>query len=348
MLTKFDAKLYDIESRMEQQLYAKFKEEADHDQVLKERMKLFFEQYELRDAHLLKLARAKELEMQVYMGRYDKQKRLAESEAARSKLLLAQVSTFTQTETELRSQLNVYVEKFKQVEETLNNSNDLFLTFRKEMEQMTKKTKKLEKENKQLAKKAETMNKNVLEMAEERTKQQTEAETNKKRMAKLENLCRALQAERIALENKIAEMEGGLHGSGEEDGEYDEEYEDDELDDDDLDDDDDDDEDDDDTEENDQGGPQPGAASGENHVDAAAANGNEISTEAFPFDMKKLEHTLKQFAPLHTNCDETCPIHNESAAGRQKLLRALEDHRRQMKLDSVEYKKQHQKLPQAW
>lgn len=68
---------------------------------------------------------------------------------------------------ELRSQLNVYIEKFKQVEDTLNNSNDLFLTFRKEMEQMTKKAKKLEKENATVRAKCDTMNRNLLEMAEE-------------------------------------------------------------------------------------------------------------------------------------------------------------------------------------
>ncbi len=47
-----------------------------------------------------------------------------------------QVETFTKTEAELRKQLNVYVDKFKQVEETLNKSNELFLNFRKEMEQV--------------------------------------------------------------------------------------------------------------------------------------------------------------------------------------------------------------------
>lgn len=103
------------------------------------------------------------------------------------------METFTKTEIELRKQLNIYVDKFKQVEETLNKSNELFMTFRKEMEQvclfcpitfaikryiyvsligvcihqMTKKTKKLEKENSAIKGKCDTMNKNILEMAEE-------------------------------------------------------------------------------------------------------------------------------------------------------------------------------------
>jgi len=140
--------------------------------------------------------------------------------------LHAQVSTFSQTEAELRSQLNIYVEKFKQVrlslpcesfllhrvynnnngaqvEDTLNNSNDLFLTFRKEMEEMSKKTKRLEKENLALSRKSETTNRNLLEMAEERTRHQKELENLKKKNLKLESICRALQKERNSLENRL-------------------------------------------------------------------------------------------------------------------------------------------------
>jgi hypothetical protein len=49
------------------------------------------------------------------MAKFEAQKKAAEQEAARSRALSAQVSTFSQTESELRNQLNIYVEKFKQV-----------------------------------------------------------------------------------------------------------------------------------------------------------------------------------------------------------------------------------------
>ena len=49
------------------------------------------------------------------MARFENEKKAAEQELARSRDLRVQVATFSQTETELRSQLNVYVEKFKQV-----------------------------------------------------------------------------------------------------------------------------------------------------------------------------------------------------------------------------------------
>lgn len=59
--------------------------------------------------------RTKELEVQYNLARYEKARKEAEAETARARALNAQVLTFSKTETELRSQLNIYVEKFKQV-----------------------------------------------------------------------------------------------------------------------------------------------------------------------------------------------------------------------------------------
>lgn len=53
--------------------------------------------------------------MQSLGSRLEDQRRSGESEANRCRALTSQVSTFTHTEAELRSQLNIYVEKFKQV-----------------------------------------------------------------------------------------------------------------------------------------------------------------------------------------------------------------------------------------
>ena len=80
-----------------------------------------------------------------------------------------------------------------QVEDTLNNSNDLFLTFRKEMEEMSKKTKRLEKENHTLSRKHDQTNHNILQMAEERTRSNREMEMLRKKNVNLEKLCRGMQ-----------------------------------------------------------------------------------------------------------------------------------------------------------
>ena len=79
------------------------------------KFKSLFDQYDLRELHFYSLMRTKECEVQYNLARYEQQRKIAESEANRSRTLSAQVSTFSQTETELRSQLNIYVEKFKQV-----------------------------------------------------------------------------------------------------------------------------------------------------------------------------------------------------------------------------------------
>lgn len=79
------------------------------------RFKSFIEQYELRELHFHSLMRTKELEVQYHMARYEREKKNAESETTKARHLQAQVQAFTKTETELRNQLNVYVDKFKQV-----------------------------------------------------------------------------------------------------------------------------------------------------------------------------------------------------------------------------------------
>lgn len=132
-----------------------------------------------------------------------------------------------------------------QVEETLNNSNDLFLTFRKEMEEMSKKTKRLEKENQNLTRNKEITNRNIGEMVEERTKMQDvmarkdkEIEDQRKKIARLETLCRGMQAQGrgqvpmndLEEEEEITESEYDYEDEDEEgSGDYDDDTEEDVL-----------------------------------------------------------------------------------------------------------------------
>ena len=86
------------------------------------RFKSFIEQYELRELHFHSLMRTKELEVQYHLARYDKEKKTAQAETTKARHLQAQVQAFTNTETELRSQLNVYVDRFRQVFTPILNS----------------------------------------------------------------------------------------------------------------------------------------------------------------------------------------------------------------------------------
>jgi hypothetical protein len=203
----------------------------------RQRFKSLIEQYELRELHFHSQMRTKELEVQFNLARFEREKKNYESELARSRQLNSQVQTFSKTEAELRQQLNVYVEKFKQVrltatlapspqintsqvEDTLNNSNDLFLTFRKEMEDMSKKTKRLERENDNLKRKHEQVNGNILKMAEDRNRNLGEIEDLKKKLDKLNGIIKQMQQQgrgipqgmTVPVENGFVEGEGDLEG----------------------------------------------------------------------------------------------------------------------------------------
>ncbi len=73
----------------------------------KSRFKTLIDQYELREQIFAHTLRKKEMEVQANMTRFENEKKAAEQEVARSRDLRVQVATFSQTETELRSQLNV-------------------------------------------------------------------------------------------------------------------------------------------------------------------------------------------------------------------------------------------------
>lgn len=81
----------------------------------------------------------------------------------------------------------------QQVEDTLNNSNDLFLSFRKEMEDMSKKGKRLEKENEALKRQKEAASANIIKMAEDRQDCKKKQEEAEKKTAKLRSIIQQMQ-----------------------------------------------------------------------------------------------------------------------------------------------------------
>lgn len=82
---------------------------------LKTRTKVLFDQAELREMHFKTILRHRDADIAHVSAKHEVERRRADAEAARCRTLTNQVSTFSHTEAELRSQLNIYVEKFKQV-----------------------------------------------------------------------------------------------------------------------------------------------------------------------------------------------------------------------------------------
>lgn len=127
---------------------------------LKEKLQGFLEQYELREKHYHSVLKSKDLEIKLLYSKLASHQRQQQAQASSSPPPLS--STFSSssssspsssssstssvsilkekledalaTEKALKEQLAHYVEKFKQVEETLSKSNELFTMFRREME----------------------------------------------------------------------------------------------------------------------------------------------------------------------------------------------------------------------
>lgn len=220
------------------------------------RCKVLADQAEIRELHFKAILRHKDAEIAHLQAKHEVERRRADAEAGRCRQLTNQVSTFSHTEAELRSQLNIYVEKFKQVslqspspkpsfilsiqmaeilltmqqvEDTLNNSNELFMTFRREMEEMSKKTKRLEKENATLTRKHDQTNRNILEMAEERTRDKEDLERLRKQETQMRNIIKSMQEQGRGPPVQQELVESSEYDEEDEEGYGDEDEEDDDI-----------------------------------------------------------------------------------------------------------------------
>ncbi|KAI7828603.1 myosin-like coiled-coil protein-domain-containing protein [Gamsiella multidivaricata] len=199
----FEKAISEFKDKMEHDIAERQRLVEENDSLLRDKFQGFLEQYDVREKHFNSVVKSKDLELQLAQAKLEQQQQQKRQETQKVELLKSQLNAFTKTEAELRKQLNVYVEKFKQVEETLNKSNSLFQTFRREMEAMSKKGANLERVNQTIRAKCDTMNRNILEMAEERTKHQQALDAANKKLIKLETLCRALHTERTMLRKNL-------------------------------------------------------------------------------------------------------------------------------------------------
>jgi hypothetical protein len=99
-------------------------------------LKHFTQQYEIREQHYGHQLRTKALEQQLAEVKLKQQQELFAQEEAKSHLYTEQIAQLLKTEQDLRSQLGLYGDKFEQFQDTLTKSNDVFATFKKEMEKV--------------------------------------------------------------------------------------------------------------------------------------------------------------------------------------------------------------------
>ncbi|XP_072274489.1 alpha-taxilin [Pyxicephalus adspersus] len=214
----FQLTLNDIQSQMEQHNERNTKLRQENVE-LADRLKKLIEQYELREEHIDKVFKHKDLQQQLVDAklqqaqemlkeveeRHQREKDFLLKEAVESQRMC---ELMKQQETHLKQQLALYTEKFEEFQNTLSKSNEVFTTFKQEMEKMTKKIKKLEKETTMYRSRWESSNKALLVMAEEKTVRDKEQEALQAKIQRLEKLCRALQTERNDLNKKVQGLSG--------------------------------------------------------------------------------------------------------------------------------------------
>ncbi|XP_034274812.1 beta-taxilin [Pantherophis guttatus] len=213
----FQSTLNDIQAQIEQQSERNMKL-CQENSELAEKLKSIIDQYEVREEHLDKIFKHRELQqklvdakleqsqevMKETEDRHQREKEYLLNQAAEWKL---QTKMLKEQETVLRAQLSLYSERFEEFQKTLTKSNEVFANFKQEMDKMTKKMKKLEKDTATWKARFENCNKALLDMIEEKAMRAKEYECFVVKIQRLENLCRALQEERNVLYKKIKEAQ---------------------------------------------------------------------------------------------------------------------------------------------
>uniref|UniRef100_A0A8C9DF79 Taxilin beta n=1 Tax=Prolemur simus TaxID=1328070 RepID=A0A8C9DF79_PROSS len=211
----FQSTLTDIQAQIEQQSERNMKL-CQENTELAEKLKSIIDQYELREEHLDKIFKHRELQQKLVDAkleqaqemmkeaeeRHKREKEYLLNQAAEWKL---QAKVLKEQETILQAQLTLYSGRFEEFQSTLTKSNEVFATFKQEMDKTTKKMKKLEKDTATWKARFESCNKALLDMIEEKALRAKEYECFVMKIGRLENLCRALQEERNELYKKIRE-----------------------------------------------------------------------------------------------------------------------------------------------
>ncbi|KAJ8314882.1 hypothetical protein KUTeg_007032 [Tegillarca granosa] len=206
---KFQTAIGEIQQQM-QDHHDRNMKLREENQELAGKLKQFIEQYETREKQVEKVMQHRELEQKLADAKLQQANAILQEEQERSKkekeLLFLQASEGQKKATLLEAQLGMYKESYEEFQSTINKSNDMFQKFKTDMDKMSKKVKKLEKEGAAWKSKWEKSNKALIEMAEDKTKSDQERQILMNKIQKLESLCRAMQAERLG--RKVIEAQG--------------------------------------------------------------------------------------------------------------------------------------------
>ncbi|CAG5127999.1 unnamed protein product [Candidula unifasciata] len=166
---------------------------------LAEQLRVFMTQCQARDEHVKKLQEQHDLENKLAAAKLAQAdaiiRDLEERGSKEKELMLLKLTEVTKKSQLTESQLELYKSKYDEFSSLHTRSSETFQRYKTDMDKMTKRIKRLEKEGLQWKSKWESTSKTLLEMYEAKTKSDQEAAVSLQKVKKLESLCRALQAE---------------------------------------------------------------------------------------------------------------------------------------------------------
>ncbi|TYJ37410.1 hypothetical protein E1A91_A05G374000v1 [Gossypium mustelinum] len=192
---RFQDAIKDVSNKLEEQkdeCLSQLKE----NEMLRNKLKEFADQCALAEQQYAQKLKQKTLELQLANLKIKQHEEKLVEEQAQMKVYAEQVSQLLATEKNLRLQLTADGEKFQQFQDALFKSNEVFETFKQEIEKMAKSIKELKKENAFMKRKCEKSDVTLIELVEEREQMKKQLQKAKNQKDKLESLCRSLQAER--------------------------------------------------------------------------------------------------------------------------------------------------------
>ncbi|CAL8284073.1 unnamed protein product [Lota lota] len=216
--THFQGTLGDIQVQIEEHSTRNTKL-CEENSALAEKLKGLISQYDQRETNLEKVFKHRDLKEKLLETKLAQANMILKEAEERHKLekerLLKQAAEFKlqskrmkEQEVDLKIQLATYSEKFDEFQGTVSKSHGIYASFKQDMDKMSKKMKKLEKECMTWKSRFDGCNKALLDMVADKTLKEKEFELFTMKNQKLENLCRALQEERKTLAQKVQEAGG--------------------------------------------------------------------------------------------------------------------------------------------
>lgn len=211
--THFQSTLTDIQAQIEEHSNRNNKL-CQENGALAEKLKDLISKYDQREANLEKVFKHRDLQQKLLETKLAQANMMLKDAQEKHKLekehLLKQaaeaklhVKLYKEQETDMKAQLAVYSEKFDEFQGTVSKSNNVYASFKQDMDKMAKKMKKLEKEAMTWKSRFDGCNKSLIDMVTDKTLKEKEFELCTVKIQKLEKLCRALQDERKTLYEKL-------------------------------------------------------------------------------------------------------------------------------------------------